>query len=907
MKKIPPSGSWAGAKIRRILLALFATLLASMAFAGTASALTFSPPVNYPAGNNPLQVITADFNGDGHADLASANAISNTITVLLGDGTGNFAAPLNFGAGNTVFSIAAADFNGDGKLDIAAAISTAEVSVLLGDGTGNFGPANNFAAGLQPRSVVTGDFDSDGNVDLITANSGSDDLSVIYGDGNGGFAPPQAIPVGTNPQQVITGDFDGDGHTDLASANFNSNDVSVIKGSGFGGFAPAVNYPVAGSPSGLATGDLDGDGDADLVTANIYSGNLSILTGDGSGHFNPGPTVPAFGSPASVTIADLNGDGNPDLIVPDASSANVAVHLGNSSGGFGPPTPYPVGGNSPRSAVSADFNEDGFPDLASANSSVHANNISVLLNQPKADVSITKTALPGNPGPGDIVTYTLKAKNLGNITANGVLITDSLPVGMSFVSADAPCTHSQGTLTCAINPLAPGDEVTLEVKATVDGWGTANPGPGHLIDVQRVEAQVDLDAGQQRTVSVGCPGGFFVADGSVRIDHIDQGGGDWPDPQVLESRATSAGTWQGTVRNTATGRAQAKIFGVCVRQQTGDEAGHHHGLVITDPISVTDSVGAGSHAKVLQCGPGQVAIQPGFISSSPGDLVYSQPEGNGWKFILGLHSPSHVTYSIRCLTRDVGLVSGHTHGLGLERIGTEVEIPAGKVSEIQLTCADGSKGIVAGWDLDHGLLSLGNDPRPVTRAFKFYNPTNLPLHARLTLLCLGDRTGSERLGPADLINTAYISTSSDEVVIDNNISSATVSGGGSVPTPPAIDPDPPVKPVGSGIVNEKIESTGDSFLPFGGNTVSFTLTCKSACSGVAKVVTTQVVKVKGKKFRKGMILAKGRFSLGRAGSSRVKMKLTVRGRLIIKSGKTRRMGLLTTSGGISHRVRIAHP
>ncbi len=175
MKKIPPSGSWAGAKIRRILLALFATLLASMALTGTASALTFSPPVSYPAGNNPQQVITADFNGDGHADLASANAISNTITVLLGDGTGNFAAPLNFGAGNTVFSIAAADFNGDGKLDIAAAISTAEVSVLFGDGTGNFGPANIFAAGLQPRSVVTGDFDSDGSIDLVTANSDSHD------------------------------------------------------------------------------------------------------------------------------------------------------------------------------------------------------------------------------------------------------------------------------------------------------------------------------------------------------------------------------------------------------------------------------------------------------------------------------------------------------------------------------------------------------------------------------------------------------------------------------------------------------------------------------------------------------------------------------------------------------------
>ena len=60
--------------------------------------------------------------------------------------------------------------------------------------------------------------------------------------------------------------------------------------------------------------------------------------------------------------------------------------------------------------------------------------------------------------------------------------------------------------------------------------------------------------------------------------------------------------------------------------------------------------------------------------------------------------------------------SGHTHDLKLEHIATEVTIQPGTVNEAQLTCADGSKGIVADQDLDEGLIPLGNDPRPVTRA-----------------------------------------------------------------------------------------------------------------------------------------------------------------------------------------------
>lgn len=512
---------------------------------------------------------------------------------------------------------------------------------------------------------------------------------------------------------------------------------------------------------------------------------------------------------------------------------------------------------------------------------------------------MTKTAAPTNARPGDIVTYTLKAKNIGAAIAHDVLITDSLPVGLSFVSADAPCVQSLGTVTCNLGSLNPNQEVSLEVKVKVDAWGTADPTADHLLDVQKVEAQIDLEAGQQRTISVSCPSGYFASDGSVRIDHIDQDTGDWTAPQVLESRASSLDTWKGIVKSTATGRAQAKIFAVCIEKKTVD-GNHSHNLIVSDPVTVGHAVLAGDKEAILPCGPGQVAIQPGFESTQAADLVYSEPEGNGWKFILDVKADADVTFSIRCMTRQVSLTDGHPHDLKLEHIKTEVTIQGHTVNEAQLTCADGSKGIVADWDLDEGLVSLGNDPRPVTRAFKLYNPTDNPLKARISLLCLGLRTGGEHLPPKTFINTAMISTSSEETQTGNNSSSATVIAEDTDNHTP-VTPVPPVKPT----PNNPVATTrfgGGVFLKKSG--VTGTITCTRACSGKAKLLSLKTVKIKGKKFRKGMLLAAASYKLNAAGTK--KLTLKVRGRKAKKVLKKSRRDLIRLSNGSKRIVRIKH-
>jgi hypothetical protein len=151
---------------------------------GTGSG-SFGAPAGFGAGPSVLYPTTGDFNEDGHLDLAVANGDNHEVSVLLGDGTGNFGAPTGFPTtGATAYSVTVGDFNEDGHLDLAVAnnsypASTNAVSILLGDGTGNFGPSTNLTVGNNPSKVVIGDFNEDGHIDLAVANYTDDTVSIL--------------------------------------------------------------------------------------------------------------------------------------------------------------------------------------------------------------------------------------------------------------------------------------------------------------------------------------------------------------------------------------------------------------------------------------------------------------------------------------------------------------------------------------------------------------------------------------------------------------------------------------------------------------------------------------------------------------------------------------------------------
>ena len=87
-------------------------------------------------------------------------------------------------------------------MDLAVANANSNnVSILLGNGTGLFGtPATNFPVGFQPRSIAVGNFNADTFLDLAVTNQFSNSISILLGNGTGLFGTPATnFAVGTGP------------------------------------------------------------------------------------------------------------------------------------------------------------------------------------------------------------------------------------------------------------------------------------------------------------------------------------------------------------------------------------------------------------------------------------------------------------------------------------------------------------------------------------------------------------------------------------------------------------------------------------------------------------------------------------------------------------------------------------
>ena len=151
----------------------------------------FGSATNYPAGDGPSSVFSADLDGDGDNDLAVADRISGNVSVLLNIGDGTFAPRMTYFSGSDPSSVFSADLDGDGDNDLAVAngifsSANSTVSVLLNNGDGTFAPKVGYGVGRQPKSVFSADLDGDGDNDLVVANSLFDNsVSVLLNNGDG--------------------------------------------------------------------------------------------------------------------------------------------------------------------------------------------------------------------------------------------------------------------------------------------------------------------------------------------------------------------------------------------------------------------------------------------------------------------------------------------------------------------------------------------------------------------------------------------------------------------------------------------------------------------------------------------------------------------------------------------------
>jgi len=94
---------------------------------------------------------------------------------------------------------------------------------------------------------------------------------------------------------------------------------------------------------------------------------------------------------------------------------------------------------------------------------------------PSADLSITKNVVPGSVTQGNNVTFNLAVLNSGPDAAVNVVVSDTLPAQLSYVSATpsvGSCNVVTQTITCNLGTLNASSSATIQIVATMTGTGS---------------------------------------------------------------------------------------------------------------------------------------------------------------------------------------------------------------------------------------------------------------------------------------------------------------------------------------------------------------------------------------------------------------------------------------------------
>lgn len=128
-------------------------------------------------------------------------------------------------------------------------------------------------------------------------------------------------------------DFDEDSHVDVLFTTA-ADGLRIKFGDGLGGFSSETALGL-GLGGNAEVADLNADQHEDIVFITPDEKVIAAF-GDGKGSFTPLAPMPVGVTPSAIAVADFNNDGRPDLAVANTGSSDVSLLFANSAGGFDP-------------------------------------------------------------------------------------------------------------------------------------------------------------------------------------------------------------------------------------------------------------------------------------------------------------------------------------------------------------------------------------------------------------------------------------------------------------------------------------------------------------------------------------------------------------------------------------------
>ena len=190
------------------------------------------------------------------------------------------------------------------------------------------------------------------------------------------------------------------------------------------------------------TNDGPSDATGVTVTDQLPSG-YSYVSDDGSGAYDDGTGIWTIGALANGATATLN--------------ITATVLASGDYGNYAQVTASDQ--DDPDSTPGDDSDGDDDDDTETP--------VPNPVPDPEADLSLDKSVDDSTPDVGADVVFTIAVTNDGPSDATGVIVTDQLPSGYSYVSDDGSGTYVSGTGLWTIGALANGATATLNITATV--------------------------------------------------------------------------------------------------------------------------------------------------------------------------------------------------------------------------------------------------------------------------------------------------------------------------------------------------------------------------------------------------------------------------------------------------------